>query len=120
MKPLVLCILAVSAGLPAAAQVSLDCSNQTTQLDMNFCAKSGWELSDAELNRIWKIVKPQADARGQGDFLLNQQRGWLAVRDSTCEKERDQYAGGSIAPMVYWQCMDRMTINRNAQLRQFQ
>lgn len=106
--------------MPVAAQVSLECSGQQTQLDMNFCAKAGWEISDGELNAIWRVVKPQADARGQGERLLNEQRGWLAVRDTTCERERDQYAGGSIAGMVYWQCMDRMTIQRNAELRAWQ
>jgi uncharacterized protein YecT (DUF1311 family) len=105
------------AAAPAAAQTSVDCSGQQTQLDMNFCAKGGWEVSDAVLNRLWGEVKPAADRRGTGAALLEEQRAWLRLRDATCERERDQYAGGSIAPLVYWQCMDRMTIRRNAELR---
>lgn len=111
----------VAAGLvaatPAIAQTSKDCSNAGAQIDMNFCARAGWDISDAELNRLWREVKPAADARGRGQALLDAQRAWLRYRDATCEAERDQYAGGSIAPLVYWQCMDRLTIRRNAELR---
>ena len=112
-----LLILAALAAPPAAAQTSVDCSRQQTQLDMNFCARSGWEVADGELNRLWSVVKPAADRRGQGAALLQAQRAWLRYRDATCEAERDGYAGGSIAPLVYWQCMDRLTIARNAELR---
>lgn len=105
---------------PLAAQTSVDCSNAGTQTDMNFCAKAGWEMSDAELNRLWSVVKPRADSEGWGAELLNQQRAWLVYRDTTCDFERDQYGGGSIAPLIYWQCMDRMTLWRNAELGQQQ
>ncbi|WP_298430888.1 lysozyme inhibitor LprI family protein [uncultured Jannaschia sp.] len=109
--------LATLMALPAAAQTSVDCSNRATQLDMNFCARDGWGVSDAELNRLWAEVKPLADRQGSGAALLDEQRAWLRRRDATCEGERDSYAGGSIAPLVYWQCMDRMTIARNDVLR---
>ncbi|PWJ20477.1 lysozyme inhibitor LprI family protein [Jannaschia seohaensis] len=108
---------AVLAAAPATAQTSIECSNLMTQTELNFCARDGWAVSDAELNRLWKEVKPAADRRGQGQSLLNEQRAWLRLRDRTCEGERDQYAGGSIAAMIYWQCMDRLTIARNAELR---
>lgn len=104
-------------GADASAQTSIDCSGQPTQIAINDCAHAGWQVSDTELNRLWKIVKPKADARGRGQALLNEQRAWLKFRDATCEGERDDFAGGSIMPMIYWQCMDRMTIQRNAQLR---
>lgn len=111
-------VAAITAGAGAAqAQVSIDCSTQPTQLDATFCAKAGWEVSDDELNRLWSVVKPAADRRGTGAALLDAQRGWLRYRDATCAGERDEYAGGSIADMVYWQCMDRLTIGRNAELR---
>ncbi|MEM8850088.1 MAG: lysozyme inhibitor LprI family protein [Pseudomonadota bacterium] len=108
---------ALFAAAPAFGQTSKDCSRMPTQLDANFCAKDGWAISDGELNRLWSVVKPAADARGTGQALLDAQRAWLRYRDATCEAEQNEYAGGSIAAMVYWSCMDRLTLQRNAELR---
>ena len=102
------------------AQEFRDCSWAPDQVTASNCAHEGWKDSDAELNRLWGIVKPRADARGAGQALLNEQRQWLRFRDGTCEGERDQFRGGSIAPQVYWSCMDRLTRARNAQLWQLQ
>jgi uncharacterized protein YecT (DUF1311 family) len=111
--------LLLAAGLagPGAAQTSTNCTHLTAQIDIDFCSRDGWEIADRELNRLWGIVKPAADQRGMGQALLDEQRAWLRFRDATCEGERDAYAGGSIAPTVYWQCMDRLTLERNAALR---
>ncbi|MGB7244231.1 MAG: lysozyme inhibitor LprI family protein [Sulfitobacter sp.] len=117
------CCAGVTAllGMFAAASVSAqnyrDCSNALSQLDATFCAKEGWEAVDAELNALWRIIKPQADAAGWGQSLLNEQRGWLKYRDAICEGERAQFQGGSIAPQVYWSCMDRLTRIRNYEFR---
>ncbi len=98
--------------LPAVAQSS--CSGQT-QLDANFLAKEKWEFADRELNRIWKEVKPLADARGVGQSLLQEQRAWLKTRDVTCDREL--MGDGSAAPMFYWVCMEEQTLSRNKALR---
>ena len=98
--------------LPVSAQSH--CSGQT-QIDANFCAKENWEIADRELNRLWKIVKPRADARGTGRALLNQQRDWLKRRDAKCEPELN--SGGSADAMFYWNCMEEETVARNQQLR---
>lgn len=97
---------------PATAQSS--CGGQT-QLDANFCAKEQWEAVDRDLNRLWKQIKPVADARGNGNALLAEQRAWLKARDATCDKELS--GGGSAAPMFYWTCMKEQTLARNQQLQ---
>ncbi|WP_170399771.1 lysozyme inhibitor LprI family protein [Ruegeria arenilitoris] len=102
------CLIVALLPLTAAAQSS--CGGQT-QLDANFCAKEKWEIADRELNRIWKEVKPRADARGDGQTLLNEQRAWLKTRDATCEPELK--SDGSAAPMFYWACMEEQTLTRN-------
>ncbi|TFL18553.1 lysozyme inhibitor LprI family protein [Jannaschia formosa] len=71
---------ALLAAAPASGQTSIDCSSRQTQLDLNFCARDGWVISDAELNRLWKEVKPAADRRGIGEALLEEQRAWLRRR----------------------------------------
>ena len=100
----------------AAAQ-EFDCARDQTQIALNWCAGEAWGRADDELNRLWQILKPRADAQGWGDRLLGEQRAWLRARDSRCEGERDQYAGGSIAPLIYFNCMEEMTLRRNEDFR---
>lgn len=102
---------------PASVSAQASC-NGTTQIDANFCAKEKWEIADRELNRLWKIVKPKADARGIGQALLNEQRAWLKRRDATCDPELQ--SDGSAAPMFYWACMEQETLSRNSVLRGLQ
>ncbi|NOD83066.1 lysozyme inhibitor LprI family protein [Ruegeria sp. HKCCD6119] len=110
MKPIYFLVLMM---LPCSATAQSSCGGQT-QLDANFCAKEQWEAADRELNRLWAQIKPAADARGDGDALLAEQRVWLKVRDATCDKELS--GGGSAAPMFYWTCMKEQTVARNQAL----
>ena len=104
-------ILALLLALgPTAALAQSSCGGNT-QIDANFCAKEKWEIADRELNRLWKQVKPVADARGTGQALLNEQRAWLKRRDATCDRELQ--GGGSAAAMFYWACMEDLTLKRN-------
>ncbi|MGR3760325.1 lysozyme inhibitor LprI family protein [Roseobacteraceae bacterium NS-SX3] len=107
-------IALVFALYPAAAAAQSSCGGQT-QIDANFCAKERWEAADRELNRLWKQVKPVADARGTGRALLAEQRAWLKRRDASCEPEL--HSGGSAAHMFYWACMEEETLMRNHTLR---
>ena len=102
----------------ATAQGARDCSHARSQVEASDCAAAGWAESDAELNRLWSIVKPAADARGRGKALLAAQRAWLTYRDATCTLESDRFQGGSIAPQVHAACLDRLTRQRNADLRE--
>ncbi|UUV04846.1 MULTISPECIES: lysozyme inhibitor LprI family protein [Ruegeria] len=111
MKPIYLLVLSI---LPCSAAAQTSCGGQT-QLDANFCAKEQWEIADRELNQLWAQIKPAADARGDGDALLTEQRAWLKARDATCEKELS--GGGSAAPMFYWTCMKEQTEARNQALQ---
>lgn len=104
------------AAAPAQAQ-RVNCTMLQSQLQISDCSYDNWEIADAELNRLWRVLKPAADAQGQGAALLGQQRAWLAERDRRCEAERDQFQGGSIAPQVYWTCMEECTLERNRDFR---
>ncbi|WP_170349042.1 MULTISPECIES: lysozyme inhibitor LprI family protein [Ruegeria] len=108
----IVCLVTILIPAYSAAQSS--CEGQT-QLDANFCAKEKWEIADRELNRIWAEVKPMADARGNGQALLDEQRAWLKARDAACDPELD--SDGSAAPMFYWDCMEQQTLTRNQILK---
>ncbi|MDA7963435.1 lysozyme inhibitor LprI family protein [Ruegeria sp.] len=99
--------------IPASSFAQSHCGGQT-QLAINFCAKEKWAIADSELNRLWKDIKPAADARGEGQALLDEQRAWLRNRDATCDPELT--AGGSADAMFYWACMEEQTLERNRDL----
>ncbi|NVO55604.1 DUF1311 domain-containing protein [Rhodobacteraceae bacterium B1Z28] len=103
----------LAALIPASSAAQSSCGGQT-QVDANFCAKEQWEIADRELNLLWKEIKPLADARGNGQTLLEEQRTWLKRRDATCDQELA--SGGSAAAMFYWTCMEEQTQQRNQAL----
>lgn len=101
-------------GAPLSARAQ-NCGDGSSSVQAGFCAKQAWSRADAELNRLWKIVKPRADARGTGRALLQEQRAWLKRRDATCDRELQ--GGGALAPAFYWACMEELTLARNTVLR---
>ncbi|SES16515.1 Uncharacterized conserved protein YecT, DUF1311 family [Tranquillimonas rosea] len=109
-----LALAAFLAALPAFGAAQGYCPG-ATQIDINFCTKARWEAADRELNRLWSMVKPAADARGTGPQLLQEQRAWLQRRDAACEPELS--SGGSAAAMFYWSCMEDLTVQRNTALQ---
>jgi len=108
----IILILAVTLA-PSTSFAQSSCGGQT-QLEINFCAKEKWEIADRELNRLWKQIKPTADARGDGQALLTEQRAWLKTRDAACDPELT--SGGSADAMFYWTCMEEQTLKRNQEL----
>ena len=92
------------------------CGDAKTQLDMNFCADRQFKSADAELNRVYNRLasKLEADARAK---LKAAESSWLKYRDSNCDYEASAYEGGSMQPMVYSFCLERMTKSRTNELR---
>lgn len=114
MRIVLILAAALLSGLPEPGSAQASCSG-TTSLDATDCAYARWQRADAELNRLWGLLKPRADARGNGSALLAQQRQWLKRRDATCEPELGQ--GGSLDGAIYSDCMKDLTLQRNAEFR---
>jgi len=107
------CVLVtLGAGLPAQAA----CPGET-QLEMNQCAARSYQAADATLNAVWPQAKAAMDRLGAGQLLLDAQRKWIAYRDAACAAEQAQFEGGSIAPLIYFICMQRLTERRTEDLR---
>lgn len=108
----------------AAAQTA-DCSNQDTQLDMNECAAQAFDAADAELNRVYGVAvgfARQIDAESKGpaeEKLRVAQRAWVTYRDAACASESSLYEGGSIQPLIYSGCLERLTLARTNDLYVF-
>jgi uncharacterized protein YecT (DUF1311 family) len=92
--------------LPAQAQ---------TQLELNFQARDRAKVSDAALNvRYQQVMKSLS---GPLRVLLTAaELKWIAFRDAECDHEEDQYRGGSIMQLIYWNANSLLTEQRTRDL----
>ncbi|MEO0396823.1 MAG: lysozyme inhibitor LprI family protein [Cyanobacteria bacterium P01_A01_bin.137] len=111
---------ASSSEAPRPSPVALakqDCGQLATQLDMNQCAAENYSISDKALNQVYQEVIQDLDAGAKAQLTTAEER-WIVFRDAECKFEADRFAGGSIVPLIQASCMERITDNRIAELRQ--
>lgn len=111
-------LLAAVLALPVVTTVAVagDCSEAVTQADMSECADQSYRAADKALNAEYGKAMAALDETA-GTALRDAQRAWIAFRDLACKAEAAQYAGGSIAPMVFSDCLTRLTERRTEDLR---
>lgn len=108
-------ILVALWAAPASAQQLEECDTNLTQTAMNMCMADRYAAWDGLLNDIYQRVIPTLDAATE-DSLRQAQRAWITYRDLACAMERDRYAGGSIAPTIFLDCLTRLTERRTRDL----
>ena len=94
------------------------CASSQTQADLDICWGNRAKQADVQLNAAYK--KAGADLRKMGvdpSVLVPVQLAWISARDKTCDFEESMNAGGTIAPMMYSECVDRMTRARTARIQ---
>ena len=101
---------------------------------MNDCAAFEYKQANAHLNKVYrKAVQYMTDdlarAQKQGDqkqtkyeetaiaSLKEAERTWISYRDIQCKAAARQYEGGSMASMIYSQCLTTVTEHRTADLK---
>jgi uncharacterized protein YecT (DUF1311 family) len=99
--------------LPADAQ---DCSHSPDQRAWNICTGKEAEISDQRLERLVAEISSGADSARRVQ-LETIQAQWKAFRDNDCQWQADAFAGGSIQPVVYSQCITALTEGRIAELK---
>lgn len=102
-----------AAGPSTAARV--DCKNAVAQNDMNFCADLAYRAADRQLNAVYRKLSSHLDAR-EKDLLTRAERAWVAFRDKECTYQSSENEGGSIYPLVYSGCLERLTKDRTQQI----
>jgi uncharacterized protein YecT (DUF1311 family) len=110
---------ALAGPLKAQDETAVDCKNPTTQMAMTICAGRSAKQSDRQLNIAYKKVQKlyRADDRDQRlNKLIDAQLAWIKYRDTTCDWKASKYSGGSIAPMIYANCLDQLTQQRTQAL----
>lgn len=101
----------------AAASAAGPCDSDQTQSDLDVCWAHQAEAADAALNANYKKVRAGLKSLGVNpDSLVPVQLAWISARDKTCDFEESLYEGGSIAPMIYSECVYRMTQARTQRL----
>jgi uncharacterized protein YecT (DUF1311 family) len=112
---------ALAAASMAMAQMPAskaeDCeSTATTQPQLNACAQQAFEAASAAYSASYRQLS-QSVGNKQRQLLRQVQTEWMQFRTKACEFEQNGVAGGSAAPMVFWQCQTRMTRERTAELQ---
>ncbi len=109
--------LTLLAAAPAQKRAQNDpCDDAQSQSEMNMCADKRFKAADAVLNRVYNELasKLDTDARAR---LKTAEVSWLKYRDDNCEYEAAPFEGGTIQPLIYATCLERMTKARTAELR---
>lgn len=99
---LLLCIL-VLATAPAFANTA--CDNPRDDFDGLYCLNKLYQQADAELNSLYKKLRPALDAQGSAR-LKSGQLAWIEERNSKCSRRNEE---GFFVNMA---CASSMTIKR--------
>lgn len=112
----------VGSGLMASFDPSvavaqkLDCQKALNQQELNQCAALSAREADRKLNQIYQQLRKEQ--RNQSNTLLiNAEEAWIKYRDASCAFSRSQFEGGSIAPLIYSDCIARLTKQRTQELK---
>jgi len=95
-----------------------NCNNPQTQSEMNICASIAYQNADRKLNQVYRQLLPKLSA-SRKQKLISAQQAWIKFRDSSCEFETSAYEGGSIAPMIYSNCLADVTEQRTKDLQRY-
>jgi len=113
-----------------AQEYEINCDSAITQMDMNFCAKQGYEKAQLTMDSIYtqleNIIKErQKDYQNEnqltGKDLINSfvdsQKQWEEYRKASAGFNGAIYQGGSIQPLIYFSVMQRITEDRIKELQ---
>lgn len=99
-----------------SSQATEDCESPYTTAAMVYCASHDFREADDELNLVYKELLSTLDSEGQ-QKLSNSQRAWLKFRDTHGEFASDIWRNGSQQPVIYFNAITDMTIERAKELQ---
>lgn len=81
-------------------------------MDINACTGAGAGAAQKKLDAAFARAVKRADGQAAKAELVASQNSWVRKRDAACDAEAAEYAGGSMQPSVYSQCIERLTSER--------
>lgn len=103
---------------PVLADFAEDCfGTAVTQREMNRCAAQDLRLRGAELDMKLKTIRSGLGSESARAFNASQ-HAWENWIELQCNWERDRAKGGSIAALLYLECLADQTRLRSQRLEQ--
>ena len=87
-----------------------------TQMRMNQQASTNYKKADAKMAIIYKKVQKVTLSDIDKKLLLDAQRKWIIYKEAHCKSASASYKGGSIQPLIYYNCITEITNERIKQL----
>ena len=87
-----------------------------TQMEMNQQASTNYKKADAKMVLIYKKVQKETLSDIDKKLLLDAQRKWIIYKEAHCKSASASYEGGSIQPLIYFNCLTEITKERIKQL----
>ena len=87
-----------------------------TQMEMNQQASTNFKKADAKMALIYKKVQKETLSDIDKKLLLDAQKTWIKYKEAHRKSASASYAGGSIQPLIYFNCLTEITKERIKQL----
>lgn len=91
------------------------CRGPASNAETTACFISASKTADEQFNKVYVRIREVLSTDEQSDLQAAQCQ-WLKCCDANCSAERNLYAGGSAAPMVYAACIEANTRQRTSDL----
>ena len=95
----------------------LNCEEAITQVEMNMCSAQDLETSEKALKSVYDQALDSFDDEEELQEFEAVQKSWVDYRDEHCDIAADQYAGGTIMPLIYSSCMKKLADERSDHIR---
>lgn len=113
MKRVDLIFMAILA-LPVFAHSRVVCDSRVTS-QIEACAESNFNESDAELNRTYQAIEKKSTGTDRKN-LQKTQRFWIQYKIQYCQAAFDQASPGQEAGIDKWACLESVTSTRTREL----
>jgi uncharacterized protein YecT (DUF1311 family) len=107
-----------ASNTPLQLAQKVNCKSPKTTLDMNMCSSQEFQTADRKLNQLYQQLQPKLTSK-QKQRLTVAQRSWLKFRDESCDYEKGQFEGGTLAASTYGYCRARVTQERIKDLERY-
>ncbi len=95
------------------------CGVGQTQAEMNMQAKAAYLKADAAMGVVYKQIQKILSTATEKKLLLDAQRAWIKFKETHCKSVAEGSAGGSIQPLIYFNCLEQLTQQRTVQLNNY-
>ena len=98
---------------------ALNCQKEDlNQMELNECSKKSLDEETKKINKLYNDYRNTLEDT-QKKSLKEVQLLWIKYKDKKCEFESSFYSGGSIAPLVYSDCLKDETIKRANEFKEY-